>query len=68
MQGLPDMKRWNKITGMAYNKTKSKKKDELGDQVCSDGDGIAFEMPHGQGLLTLESTISPSDLRTSEAH
>ncbi len=33
MQGLPDMKRWNKITGRAYNKTKSKKKDELGDQV-----------------------------------
>lgn len=32
-QGLPDMKRWNKITGMAYNKTKSKKKDELGDQA-----------------------------------
>lgn len=33
LQGLPDPKRWNMITGMDYNKTKSKKKDELGDQV-----------------------------------
>lgn len=33
MQGLPDLKRWKKITGMAYNKTKSDKKNELADQV-----------------------------------
>lgn len=36
LQGLPDLKHWNKITGMAYNKTKSKKKDELDDQVTID--------------------------------
>lgn len=33
IQGLPDRQTWNKITGMAHNKTKSKKKNELEYQV-----------------------------------
>ena len=33
IQGLPTREHWKKITGMAYNKTKSKKKDELAEQA-----------------------------------
>ncbi|CBN74649.1 Sulfotransferase [Ectocarpus siliculosus] len=51
-KGLPDMKGWKKITGMAYNKTKSKKKDELGDQVTDEvKEGLRkFFEPHNEAL------------------
>ncbi|CAN0193841.1 unnamed protein product [Scytosiphon promiscuus] len=54
-KGLPDMKQWNKITGMAYNKTKSKKKDELGDQVTDEvTDSLRrFFEPHNRALEDL---------------
>ncbi|CAM9898341.1 unnamed protein product [Ascophyllum nodosum] len=35
-KGLPTREHWKKITGMAYNKTKSKKKDELAEQVTDE--------------------------------
>ncbi|CAM9653464.1 unnamed protein product [Laminaria digitata] len=54
-KGLPDMTRWRKITGMAYNKTKSKKKDELGSQVTDDVREELHEFfePHNRALEAL---------------
>ncbi|CAM9709641.1 unnamed protein product, partial [Ectocarpus sp. 13 AM-2016] len=54
-KGLPDMKKWKKITGMAYNKTKSKKKDELGAQVTDEvKEGLRkFFEPHNEALEEL---------------
>eukprot|EP00752_Nemacystus_decipiens_P004724 g4307.t1 len=54
-KGLPDLKQWNKITGMDYNKTKSKKKDELGDQVTDDvkNELRTFFKPHNEALEEL---------------
>ncbi|CAN0275443.1 unnamed protein product [Pylaiella littoralis] len=54
-KGLPDIKRWKKVTGFAHNKTTAKKKNELSDQVTDQirDDLRAFFKPHNEALEEL---------------
>eukprot|EP00903_Cladosiphon_okamuranus_P016125 g14881.t1 len=65
-KGLPNLKRWQKITRMAYNKTKSEKKDELSDQVTDDvrNELKTFFKPHNEALEKLLGMPLPDSWRS----